>query len=273
VSASLAVTLHSERSGPADPGRRLVLVHGFTQTARCWAPIDADLAAAGHEVVSIDAPGHGGGDGGGDGSAIHERADLSEAAWLLAEAGGPGIYIGYSMGARMALHVALHQRTVVRGLVLVGGTPGIADDAERATRRRRDHVLAQRVRDEGVDAFLQVWLAQPLFAGLPPSGRFDDERRRNSAEGLASSLELCGTGSQRSLWGELSTIDVPTLVIAGADDAKFAAIAQQTGEAIGPNATTALVPGAGHTAHLEQPAAFLDILRPWLARYDPSVPG
>jgi pimeloyl-ACP methyl ester carboxylesterase len=62
-------------------------------------------------------------------------------------------------------------------------------------------------------------------------------------------------------------------VIAGADDAKFAAIAQQTGEAIGPNATTALVPGAGHTAHLEQPAAFLDILRPWLARYDPSVPG
>ncbi len=262
------MTLDSERYGTGDPERRVVLVHGFTQTARCWAPVDADLATD-HEVVSIDAPGHGDGASAG----AHARADLSEAAWLLAEAGGPGIYIGYSMGARMTLHVALHQRTVVRGLVLVGGTPGIVDDTERAERRRRDHALAQRLRTEGVDAFLEFWLSQPLFAGLPPSGRFEDERRRNSAEGLASSLELCGTGSQRSLWGELSTIDVPTLVLAGAGDAKFAAIAPRMAEAIGPNATTALVPGAGHTAHLEQPAAFLDILRPWLARYDPSVPG
>jgi 2-succinyl-6-hydroxy-2,4-cyclohexadiene-1-carboxylate synthase len=176
------------------------------------------------------------------------------------------------MGARMALHVALQQRAVVRGLVLIGGTPGIVDDTERAERRKRDAILAQRIRDEGVDAFLQFWLSQALFAGLPPSGRFDDERRRNTAEGLATSLELCGTGSQRSLWGELSTIDVPTLVVAGADDTRFAAIAHRMAEAIGPNATSALVPGAGHTAHLEQPRAFLDVLRPWLARYDPRVP-
>jgi 2-succinyl-6-hydroxy-2,4-cyclohexadiene-1-carboxylate synthase len=266
VPASLAVTLDSERYGTRDGGRRLVLVHGFTQTARCWAPVDADLATD-HEVVSIDAPGH------GDGASSQARGDLNEAAWLLAEAGGPGIYIGYSMGARMALHVALQQRAVVRGLVLIGGTPGIVDDAERAERRHRDHVLAQRVRDEGVDAFLEFWLSQALFAGLPPSGRFEDERRRNTAEGLASSLEQCGTGSQRSLWDELAGIDVPALVVAGADDARFADIAHRTAEAIGPNATSALVPGAGHTAHIEQPRAFLDVLRPWLAGYDPRVPG
>ncbi|HEV7759411.1 MAG TPA: alpha/beta fold hydrolase, partial [Acidimicrobiales bacterium] len=180
------MSLHSERSGDGPPDQRLVLLHGFTQTGRCWVPVDADLARD-HEVVRIDAPGHGGS------SAV--RADLRETAALLAAAGGPAIYVGYSMGARMALHVALEQPRVVQGLVLIGGTPGIVDDAERAERRERDRALAQRLRTEGVDAFLAFWLAQPLFAGLPPAGRFDDERRRNTAEGLASSLELAGTGS------------------------------------------------------------------------------
>jgi 2-succinyl-6-hydroxy-2,4-cyclohexadiene-1-carboxylate synthase len=264
VQASLAVRLHSEIEGtaPSGRGRRIVLLHGFTQTARCWSPVDADLARD-HEVVRLDAPGH------GDGASSEVRADLSEAAWLIADAGGPAVYLGYSMGARMALHVALEQRAVVRGLVLVGGTPGIVDAGERAERRQRDRALAQRVRTEGVAAFLDFWLAQPLFAGLPPAGRFEDERRRSSAEGLASSLELAGTGSQESRWGELAGIDVPTLVVAGADDTRYADIARRTAEAIGPNATAALVPGAGHTAHIEQPEAFLQVLRGWLLRLRP----
>jgi 2-succinyl-6-hydroxy-2,4-cyclohexadiene-1-carboxylate synthase len=260
VQASLAVRLHGETTGEstgatAGGGGRIVLLHGFTQTGRCWTPVDADLARD-HEVVRLDAPGHGG--------SSEIRADLSQTAALIAEAGGPAIYIGYSMGARMALHVAVEQRAVVRALVLVGGTPGIVDDAERAERRERDHALAQRVRTGGVDAFLELWLAQPLFAGLPPEGRFDGERRRNTAEGLASSLELAGTGSQRPLWDELSGIDVPTLAVAGADDTRYADIAQRTATAIGANASAALVPGAGHTAHIERPKAFLQILRDWL---------
>ena len=248
------MSLHSEIGGAGPPGRRIVLLHGFTQTGRCWAPVDEGLARD-HEVVRIDAPGHGG--------SSDVRADLSETARLVAEAGGPAIYVGYSMGARMALHVALEQRTVVRGLALIGGTPGIVDPAERAERRRRDRALAQRVRTEGVGAFLAFWLAQPLFAGLPPAGRFDDERRRNTAEGLASSLELAGTGSQAPLWAKLAGIDVPTLVVAGADDTRYADIAQRTARAIGANAEAALVPGAGHTAHLERPEAFLQVLRDW----------
>lgn len=251
--------LHSETGGVGPPDRRIVLLHGFTQNARCWDPVDADLGRD-HEVVRIDAPGH------GDGASADVRADLSEAARRIAETGGPAIYVGYSMGARMALHVVLEQRVVVRGLVLVGGTPGIADAAERAERRRRDHALAERVRTEGVDAFLEFWLAQPLFAGLPPAGRFLDERRRSSAEGLASSLELAGTGSQASRWGELAGIDVPTLVVAGADDTRYAEIARRTADAIGANARAALVPGAGHTAHLERPEAFLQVLRSWLPK-------
>jgi len=60
---------------------------------------------------------------------------------------------------------------------------------------------------------------------------------------------------------------MPVLVLAGALDNKFAAEADRIGAAIGANAEVALVPDAGHAAHLEQPEAFLAIVRPWLAAH------
>lgn len=248
-----AVGLHGERDGS---GPRVVLLHGFGQTCRCWGPVAAALAAR-HEVVRLDAPGHGG--------SADDAADLPTTGRLIAEAGGPAVYVGYSMGARMALHVATEAPEAVRGLVVLGATPGIEDDAERAQRRAQDHALAQRIRAQGVDWFVGWWLDQPLFAGLPAGARFEDERRRNSAEGLARSLELAGTGSQAPLWSALSSIEAPVLVMAGEDDERYAAIAERMAAAIGANARLALVPGAGHSAHLEQPAAFLEVVVPWLA--------
>jgi 2-succinyl-6-hydroxy-2,4-cyclohexadiene-1-carboxylate synthase len=247
------VVLHGERDGA---GPRIVLLHGFGQTARCWGPLGAALTRD-HEVVRLDAPGHGG--------SADVRADLPATGRLAAEAGGAGIYLGYSMGARMALHVATEVPDAVQGLVLVSGTPGIEDDAARAARRDADRARAAHIREVGVSAFVDEWLALPMFAGLPPEGRFDDERRRNTTEGLATSLELAGTGSQRPLWDALADIDVPVLLVAGAEDAPYADIATRMAAAIGPRARAALVEGAGHSAHLERPAACIDLLRDWLA--------
>jgi 2-succinyl-6-hydroxy-2,4-cyclohexadiene-1-carboxylate synthase len=247
------VRLHSEREGS---GRRVVLLHGFGQTARCWGALPGALVPR-YEVVRLDAPGHG--DTGGEG------VDLQTTAQLIAEAGGPAVYVGYSMGGRMALQLAVDRPDVVRGLVVVGGTPGIEDPAERARRRDDDHALAQRIRDEGVDAFIRYWLDLPLFAGLPADARFEDERRRNTAEGLATSLERAGTGSQEPLWGRLAAIDVPVLLVAGQDDPRYVDIAFRTGAAIGPGAELSLIPYAGHSAHLEQPDRFAGSLRRWLA--------
>ena len=252
MQASLAMGLHGEQGGT---GPRLVLLHGFTQTARCWGPVGEELLRD-HEVVRLDAPGHG---GSGD-----VRVDLVAGARLAAEAGGRGVWVGYSMGARLALHVALEAPAAVAGLVLVGGTAGIEDGGERAERRARDARQAAELRAGGVDAFLTAWLAQPLFAGLPAWARFDEERRRNTAEGLASSLELAGTGSQRPLWDRLGEIAVPVLAVAGAEDARYTALAERMAAAIGDHATARTIPGAGHAAHLERPAAFLALLRSWL---------
>jgi 2-succinyl-6-hydroxy-2,4-cyclohexadiene-1-carboxylate synthase len=211
-----------------------------------------------HEVVRLDSPGHGG--------SADEAADLSGTARLIAAAGGEAVYAGYSMGARMALHVATEAPEVVRGLVLVSGTPGIEDDVERADRRRRDQALAHEIRERGVRWFVDWWLAQPMFSSLPEEARFERERRRNTPDGLATSLERAGTGSQMPLWPALATISAPVLVMAGEHDSRYVALAERTAEGIGDNATCAVVPGAGHSAHLEQPQRFLDALVPWLRR-------
>ena len=246
------MVLHGERDGS---GARIVLLHGFGQTCRCWGPL-APALAADHEVLRLDAPGHGGSAG--------VAADLPETGRLVAATGGSAVYLGYSMGARMALHVATEVPEVVQGLVLVGGTPGIEDAAERAARRAADRELAGTIRAEGIDAFVERWLALPMFAGLPPEGRFEDERRRNTADGLARSLEMAGTGSQAPLWDALPAIEAPVLVMAGADDHRYAAIAERTAARIGANARVALVPGAGHSAHLEQPQRVVDLVLDWL---------
>ncbi|MEA3019715.1 MAG: 2-succinyl-6-hydroxy-2,4-cyclohexadiene-carboxylate synthase [Actinomycetota bacterium] len=240
---------------------RLVLVHGFTQTHRSWDPLLPHLARD-HEVIAIDAPGHGRSDG--------VELDLVEGGAWLAAAGGRATYVGYSMGGRLCLHAALAAPDAVRGLVLISATGGIDDDAERDARRAADDALADRVEHIGVAAFLDEWLAQPLFAGLTAETSGRAERLENTAAGLASSLRHAGAGTQAPLWDRLGELTMPVLVIAGADDAKFVALAARFVAAL-PRAELAVIDGAGHTVHLEQPDAFLAVLDRWLRDHDDSA--
>jgi 2-succinyl-6-hydroxy-2,4-cyclohexadiene-1-carboxylate synthase len=194
-------------------------------------------------------------------------AGLRTGARFIADQGGRAAYLGYSMGARFCLHLALANPELVDGLVLLGGTAGIEDPAERAARAERDRATARTIEEKGLLEFLDDWLAQPLFAGIPPERAFKLERMENTVPGLQSSLEQAGAGVQDPTWHKLAMLRMPVLVMAGADDAKFAALAARMVDEIGTNATLALVPGAGHAAHLEQPDAFLAQLRPWLARH------
>lgn len=237
-------------------GSRVVLVHGFTQTRDCWGAVGDDLTA-GHEVVRVDAPGH------GDSSGV--QADLVAGAELLADAGGRAAYVGYSMGGRLCLHLAVAHPEVISRLVLISATGGIDDPEDRSQRRAGDEALARRLEAGGVDAFLDYWLGLPLFAGLPPDRSQRAARLENTAAGLASSLRLAGTGTQLPLWDRLRGLAIPTLVVAGALDAKYVALAERLVDTIGPAARLAIVEQAGHTAHLEQPGAVSALLREFLA--------
>jgi len=236
-------------SGQTRPGAdRVVLLHGFTQTSFSWK-WTADHLVADAEAVRVDLPGHGRSDA--------VSADLPGTAGLTCNAAGPGVYIGYSMGARVALHCALLRPDLVRGLILVGGTAGIDDDHERLARRQADETLAQKVQRVGVASFLEDWLRGPLFQTLRPSPHDLEERRTNTAEGLAMSLRRCGTGSQEPLWDRLRNLAIPTLVVAGEYDTKFTGIGRRLVDTIGPAAELSVVAGAGHAVHLERPDEFL----------------
>jgi 2-succinyl-6-hydroxy-2,4-cyclohexadiene-1-carboxylate synthase len=239
----------------------LVLVHGFTQTRRSWDPIVTRLECL-YELVTVDAPGHGGS------GAV--QADVERGAVLLGGAGGRAAYVGYSMGGRLALRLAIARPDLVDALVLIGATAGIADDDERTARRRSDDSLAEVIERDGVERFLDTWLTQPLLATLPPNAVDRAERARNTPAGLAASLRLAGTGVQEPLWDRLGELAMPVLLVAGELDRKFTVLAERMATAM-PAASVAVIPGAGHSAHLERPDAFVDALDGWLAAHPPSA--
>lgn len=248
--------LHAERDGEGEP---IVLVHGFTQTRNCWGPIAGDLERD-HLVVRVDAPGHG--------MSSHVMAGLRGGGRMIADQGGRATYLGYSMGGRYLIHLALANPELVRGLVLVGTTAGIDDPAERAARAAADRATARRIRELGIYRFIEEWVAAPMFADLPPEHQFRMERMENTPEGLENSVVQAGTGSQDPSWHKLHRLAMPVLVVAGERDERYAALGERLATSIGANATLALVPGAGHAAHLEQPGAFLALLRSWLDAND-----
>lgn len=233
--------------------RHAVFAHGFTQTGRSWDLVSDRFCGRcpAWTTTAVDLPGHGdAGDFGGD---------LWAAADLLVRQGGTGSYVGYSMGGRVALHAALAHPDAVERLVLIGATAGIDDDAERAARRSADEALADRILEIGVPNFVDEWLDNDLFAGLSRDAAQREDRLRNSAEGLASSLRDAGTGTQEPLWARLGEIAAPTLVLVGAHDAKFTALGHRLVDGLRDGHLVS-IPGAGHSVHLERPDATVDAL-------------
>jgi 2-succinyl-6-hydroxy-2,4-cyclohexadiene-1-carboxylate synthase len=244
-------------------GKRVVLVHGFTQSKSSWNVI-ADQLDKLYEVVAIDLPDHGGSAG------IH-ASSLEDAADLLGRTGGQASYVGYSLGGRVCLTLALRHPDLIESLVLVGATPGIAAEADRAARIAADNALADRLDPPsgaglGLDDFLTEWLAGPLFAHLTSDQANVASRLVNTPAGLARSLRTTGTGTQVPSYDRLHELSMPVLLVAGANDARFSAIAQEMAAAIGNGAGTSFIEDAGHAAPFEQPLAFAAAVTDFLGR-------
>jgi 2-succinyl-6-hydroxy-2,4-cyclohexadiene-1-carboxylate synthase len=252
-------------------GPPLVLLHGFTGSGALWDAHARQLAAR-FRVIAPDLLGHGESDAPSDSARYAMPCAVADLVALLdALAVARAHLLGYSLGGRLALAGAIAHPGRVASLILESASPGLADGAERVARRAADAQLAQRLERDGLASFVDHWLAQPLFASqaaLPDATRAATRaaRLRQRPAGLAASLRGLGTGSQDPYWTCLRQLAGPVLLLAGEHDAKFQAIARAMRDCI-PQAVSAIVPGAGHTTHLENPAAFQDLVRAFLDQH------
>jgi 2-succinyl-6-hydroxy-2,4-cyclohexadiene-1-carboxylate synthase len=225
----------------------LVLLHGFTGSAQSFDHLG--LVGARTPVL----PGHGKAP-----LAISWDAALDRLEPNLL---GKATLAGYSMGARLALALAVRHPERIEKLVLASGTAGIEDARERSRRIDEDERFAEALERDGVPAFVKKWEQHPTLASLKPFAKqLERERLSHTAAGLASALRQLGTGVQPSYWGALPSLSVPVLLLAGRNDAKFLALARRM-HALLPQSELRELSDCGHAPHLERPDAFLEALR------------
>ncbi len=234
----------------------VVLLHGFAGTSRAWDGVRDALGAQRYIAAAPDLRGHG--------SAAAQRpiSFAACAADVLAFAPERFALCGYSLGGRIALHVALAAPDRVTRLILLATTAGIEDDRERAQRRAGDLALADAVEAGTIEDFVARWSAQPLFAGDPPriTGAWQEDMRRNDPASLAAVLRGIGTGAMTPLWARLGELTMPATVVAGERDAKFTALGERLADEL-PAGQLVIVPGAGHGLPREAPEAVAAVLR------------
>lgn len=250
-------------------GAPLLLLHGFTGRGSGWATHLPALRAS-HRTIVVDLLGHGRSDAPADPARYALPCQANDLAALVRSFGGAAAdVLGYSLGARIALQLAIDHPAVVRRLVLESPSAGLDDPLERERRRQADEALARMIEREGVPAFVERWEAQPLFASyaaLAPAARARLRRQRtgHSAPGLANSLRGAGQGAMLPLHGRLGEVRSATLIVAGRLDSVGRERAAVVAGGI-PDARLEIVEGAGHTPHLELPAAFRRLVVDFLA--------
>lgn len=241
-------------------GAPLLLVHGFTGRGTAWGA-HATAFARSFRTIVVDLPGHGRTGIPADTARISVERTADDLARILERSGwAPAHVLGYSLGARVALRLAVAHPKVVARLVIESPSAGLPTDAERSVRREGDEAMATRIERGGIEAFVDEWERQPVFAShasLSPAraARIRMIRLANRPAGLAASLRGAGLGSMEPLLDRLSAVTTPTLVIAGALDERGRSRAEQVAQGI-PGARFVAIDRAGHTPHEERPAVF-----------------
>jgi 2-succinyl-6-hydroxy-2,4-cyclohexadiene-1-carboxylate synthase len=238
-------------------------LHGFAGDGGSFDGLRPALSSSVRATLP-DLPGHGASDPPMEPATGWEET-LTQLEAILRALPGPRLLAGYSMGARLALALALRAPDAVHALLLESGSAGLRDPAARAQRRAEDEQLAELALREGIAAFVARWEETKVLAGLKdlPEVTAAALRTRRLAQhprGLAAALRAFGQGVQPQQWDALPALRCPAVVIAGALDTKYMALARGLAAAL-PRATARIVEGSGHTPHLERPDAFATLVR------------
>ncbi|MGI8596546.1 MAG: alpha/beta fold hydrolase [Thermoleophilaceae bacterium] len=233
------------------PAPTLVLVPGFMQRGRAWAPL-ADRLTERYRRLCLD---------------LRASTWSDRLAELRAAAPRGAVLVGYSMGGRLALHAALDEPCRFAGLVTIGASAGIEDPVARAERRRADEHLAAWIEDRPIEEVVAHWESLPVFATQSPElvAAQRADRLSHDLTALARLLRTGGQGALAPVWDRLPTLPTPLLALAGEREPKYADAARRMA-ALAPSGEAAVLAGAGHAAHFERPDAVTEVIERFVAR-------
>jgi 2-succinyl-6-hydroxy-2,4-cyclohexadiene-1-carboxylate synthase len=248
-------------------GRPVIFIHGFLGCGAEWREVVAGCSDC--QCICVDLPGHGG-------SSVMTRDSCSfeATANLLVDVLDQHEIescnlVGYSMGGRVALYLALEQPDRVHSLFLEGAHPGLESPESRLERRRSDMLLVEKLHSDGLTKFVDSWLSMPMFESMSARpAEFEQlkaQRKRGEATGLAFALDGLGVANQPNLWDRLHELNMPVMIVAGENDSKFTRLSERMKNAVS-TAKVTIVPHAGHNTHFEKPEYFVRILRDFLNR-------
>ena len=251
--------MHVRIAGSADKPP-LLLLHGFLGSGEDWMDCAGTLGES-RLCIMPDLPGHG-----KTATLTEKQPSFEEISRQLAHIvrelhPGPWDLVGYSMGGRLALHLALHHADLFRSVVIVSASPGLPTAKEREQRRLADGKLAGSIAAD-FESFLEGWYRLPLFEQLAKHPLFPEifeRRRNNNPSALACALDTLGTGNQPSLWTRLAANRLPLRFFAGEKDTKYVEIGRQLVN-LCPCSELVVFPGCGHTPHIENRPLFLERL-------------
>ena len=254
--------LHASTVGPEE-APAVVFLHGFLGRGADWDPVVAKLADS-HRCVTVDLPGHGLSTelADPDGYVFEGAADAVRATVAASNIQRP-MLVGYSMGGRLALFLALRFPEEFSGAVVESASPGLISYAQRAARIEHDQAVAERLSSMPLKEFLEIWYRQPVFGSLAGQSELLQRRiagrMQNDPIELARALEGMSRGRQPSLWKELPGLNVPALFVAGRRDRKYVEIGRRMARRCH-GGRLEIVAGAGHTVHAEAPEAMARLI-------------
>ena len=180
----------------------------------------------------------------------------------LAALSDPTHLIGYSLGGRLALAMALQMPSLKR-LTLIGATAGIQNSMDLSDRQRWDREQAAKIRRLGVSNFLDEWrksIALRVVRDCQPVMENVLAQQQHSVEGLATAMVTLGRGAMPPLWKELSKLTIPVDVVYGDQDMSHRKLAMDMAKLL-PKARVHAIMGCGHNAVLEAPDDIVKIIR------------
>jgi 2-succinyl-6-hydroxy-2,4-cyclohexadiene-1-carboxylate synthase len=176
------------------------------------------------------------------------------------------VLVGYSLGARVALGCAIADPSRIRALCLLSGHPGLEDPHERVARAAHDHAIAERLLSDPLEAFLDQWYRQPVFASVDVTARqrWARERLNLNRQKQAALLRCYSLARQPEYWQYLPRLVMPCQMLVGRHDCKYVALAQRA-RSLAPQIRLDIIADAGHAAHREQPRQVAARLQDFIA--------